>query len=219
MRYLHLTLPSTAENLAQDEAVLDQAESTPDAPETLRVWEPREFAVVVGRSSAIAAEVRMDACRQRGIPILRRSSGGAAVVIGPGCLVYALVLSLRRRPTLRAVDAAHRFVLGTHAQALLPLVPGVACRGISDLVLGPDGQKFSGNSIRMKRDHLLYHGTLLYGFPLGLIEECLAMPPRQPEYRQGRPHRAFVTNLPLAPAVLRQALVAAWEAGGKRDVG
>ncbi len=35
-----------------------------------------------------------------GIPVLRRASGGAAIVIGPGCLMYALVLSYELRPSL-----------------------------------------------------------------------------------------------------------------------
>ncbi len=212
MRFLDLTLPSPAENLALDEALLDEAEAVPVSAETLRLWEPSAPMVVVGRSSRIAAEVHADVCRRRGIPILRRTSGGAAVVAGPGCLMYALILSYQRRPALRAVDAAHRLVLGTIARSLGPLTPGVACRGISDLALGPDGRKFSGNSIRMKRDYLLYHGTLLYDFPLELIEECLAMPPREPEYRGGRAHEGFVTNLPLGQAAIRQAMVSAWDA-------
>ncbi|MFH1264595.1 MAG: lipoate--protein ligase family protein [Planctomycetota bacterium] len=210
MRYLDLTLPTPAENLALDEALLEEAERAGRATETLRVWEPREPIVVVGRSSRIETEVRRDACRRRGIPILRRASGGAAIVTGPGCLMYALVLSYRLRPALRAVDHAHRFVLGRLVSALRPLAPEVACRGISDLASGE--LKFSGNSLRCKRGHLLYHGTLLHEFPLELIGECLAMPPRQPEYRNGRAHGAFVGNLPLPAAALRRALVAAWDA-------
>jgi lipoate-protein ligase A len=212
MRLLDLTLPTPAENLALDEALLDEAEAARSLAETLRLWEPTSPMVVLGRSSKIAAEVHADACRRRAIPILRRASGGAAVVTGPGCLMYALILSPRRRPALRALHAAHRLVLGTIARALGRWAPGVQCRGISDLTLGPDARKFSGNSVRMKRDHLLYHGTLLYDFPLELIEECLPMPPREPEYRSARPHQGFVTNLPLGRAAIRQALVTAWDA-------
>jgi len=38
------------------------------------------------------------------------------------------------------------------------------------------------------------------------------MPPRAPEYRNGRPHQGFVVNLPLERAAVRQALVSVWEA-------
>jgi lipoate-protein ligase A len=204
MRYLDLTLPTPAENLALDEALLDEAEEAGRPMETLRLWEPAEPMVVVGRSSQLAVEVRLEACRQRGIPVFRRTSGGAAVLAGPGCLMYALVLSYELRPTLRAVDHAHRFVMNTLASALAPLAPEIRPRGISDLAMGE--LKFSGNSLRCKREHLLYHGTLLYDFPLELIADCLNTPPRQPDYRDGRPHESFVTNLPLKPAAIRLAL-------------
>jgi lipoate-protein ligase A len=210
MRYLDLTLPTPEENLALDEALLEEAERAGRPTETLRLWEPAEPMVVVGRSSRIEAEVHRDACRRRGIPILRRPSGGAAVVTGPGCLMYALVLSYRLRPSLRLIDHAHRLVLGRVASALRPLAPEVTCRGASDLAVGRS--KFSGNSVRCKRDHLLYHGTLLYDFPLDLIDQCLKMPPREPDYRRGRPHRAFVANLPLSSAEIRRALATAWDA-------
>ncbi len=210
MHYLELTLSTPADNLALEEALLEEAERAGRATETLRLWEPQQPMVVVGRSSRIDAEVHRAVCQTRGIPILRRSSGGAAIVTGPGCLMYALVLSYRLRPALRRIDHAHRFVLGTIAAALRPLVPQVVCRGTSDLAIGQ--LKFSGNSIRCKRDHLLYHGTLLCSFPLELIEECLLMPPRQPDYRGGRPHGSFVTNLPLSVALIRQALLTAWDA-------
>lgn len=215
MRYLDLTLPTPEENLALDEALLDEAEAADQPLETLRVWEPQQIAVVVGRSSQISAEVNAEFCRRAGVAVLRRSSGGAAVVTGPGCLMYALVLSYEVRPELRPVDRAHRFVLGKIAAALEPLAPGAQCRGISDLAIGD--RKFSGNSMRCKRRHLIYHGTLLYGFPLDLVSRCLATPPRQPDYRRGRAHELFVMNLSLDAATLRRVLAAAWGADERWD--
>jgi lipoate---protein ligase len=205
MRYLDLTLPTAAENLALDEALLDEAEAGGAPVETLRLWEPRQAMVVVGRSSRIEAEVRVDVCRELGIAVLRRTSGGLAIVTGPGCLMYALVLSYQTRPELRVLDRAHRWVLSRLVSALGALSPGVEHRGTSDLAI--DGRKFSGNSVRCRRNHFLYHGTLLYDFPLPLIERCLTMPPRMPEYRDGRPHEGFVTNLPLRAEAIRGALV------------
>ena len=210
MRYLDLTLPSAAENIALDEALLEEAEASGRPTETLRLWEPAEPMVVVGRSSRVDQEVHSDTCRQWGLPILRRVSGGTAIVTGPGCLMYALVLSHRTRPGLRAADRAHDFVLNTLVAALEPLEPSARCRGISDLAMGE--LKFSGNSLRCKRDHFLYHGTLLYDFPLELLDHYLAMPPRQPRYRDSREHQDFVANLSLEAAEIRRALSAAWDA-------
>jgi lipoate-protein ligase A len=215
MRLFDLTLPSAQENLAMDEALLDQAETSPQPLESLRLWESSEPVVVLGRSSQRAREVNVDFCRQRGIKILRRTSGGAAVVAARGCLMYAVVLSYDARPALATLEAAHRFVLNTTLDALRPLASGATRQGTSDLAIGT--LKFSGNSVRCKRRNFLYHGTLLYDFPLELVEQCLAMPPRQPEYRQGRAHRAFLTNLPLDGEALRAALIKTWGAKPEGD--
>jgi lipoate-protein ligase A len=210
MHWLDLTLPTPEENLALDEALIEHAEQSARPLETLRVWEPASPLVVIGASSRIAVEVHLAECQKRGIPIFRRPSGGAAILTGPGCLMYAVVLSYVAHPELRAIDQAHRFVLETVLRGLQPLAPAAVRAGTSDLAA--DGRKFSGNSLRVKRNHLLYHGTMLYDFPTGLIDCCLAAPLRQPAYREGRPHHTFVANLPVTQDDLRRALRAAWQA-------
>ena len=196
MKLLELTLPTPAENLALDEALLDAAEAGELADEVLRLWEPAGPMVVVGRSSRVAEEVNLGACRAANVPVLRRSSGGAAIVAGPGCLMYSVVLRYEGRQHLRMIDQAHEHVLGIVASVLSSLIPGVERRGTSDLAIG--NHKFSGNSLRCKREHLLYHGTLLYDFDLMLIGRLLRMPPRMPDYRGGRQHGEFVRNLEVA---------------------
>jgi lipoate---protein ligase len=210
VKLLDLTLPTPAENLALDEALLEQAESGDEPSAVLRLWESPEPMVVLGRSSRVADEVDEAQCQRLGLPVLRRASGGAAVVVGPGCLMYAAVLSYELHPQLQMINQAHCHALGILAAAVRRLVPEAICCGTSDLAV--DGRKFSGNSLRCKRTHLLYHGTLLYDFPLSLISDCLKTPPRQPEYRQGRRHEDFVTNLPVTADQLRQALIAEWQA-------
>jgi lipoate-protein ligase A len=215
MQYLDLTLPTPEENVALDEALLETAEAGAEPSEVLRLWEPQEMVVVVGRSSQVPVEVDVAACRADGVTILRRTSGGLSIVAGPGCLMYSLVLSYERRPHLRSLDTAHRFVLNTLIGGLERFSTDIACQGTSDLALR--NRKFSGNSVRCKRNHLLYHGTLLYDFPLAVISRYLAQPPRAPDYRQGRSHDAFVTNLPADAASLRAALKSAWQAGVSSD--
>lgn len=215
MQRLQLTLDTSAENIALDEALLDEAEATGPDAEYLRIWESPTPLVVLGRSSRAAEEVDLEACRKRGIPVLRRSSGGAAIVAGPGCLMYAVVLSYDRRPEARGIHQSHDYVLSRIIAALQQHLPNVAKAGTSDLAVILDAghahpRKFSGNSLRVKRTHFLYHGTLLYDFDLPLIATCLRTAPRQPDYRQAREHGDFVTNLPLRLPLLIAALEVAW---------
>lgn len=210
MRLLDLTLDTPARNLALDEALLD-----PSEPETLRFWESPTPVVVLGRSSRAAEEADLRACRAAGAPILRRASGGAAVVATRGCLMYALTFDLDARPALRAIDHAHAWVLGRIAEALRAIEPTVAVAGISDLAFtrGPGAAlKFSGNSVRRVRSRLLYHGTLLYDADLAMIDSLLCAAPRQPEYRAARSHREFIGNLGCTADALRAALVRSWGA-------
>jgi len=211
MKLLELTLPTPAENLALDEALLDEAEATNDTAGVLRIWESPQTMVVIGRSSKFSEEVDLPACQALGIPALRRVSGGAAIVAGPGCLMYAVVLSYERFPQLRLIDEAHQFVLGRLQAGLKILAPGAEIAGISDLAI--HGRKFSGNSLRCKRSHLLYHGTLLYDFPLEIVQQVLRTPPRQPDYRSGRTHADFVMNLPAFRDELTSAIIRAWDCG------
>ncbi len=211
MHLLELTLATPAENLALDEALLDAAEAA-ELPlgEVLRLWESPQPLVVIGRASRRQEEVRVAACQADGIPVLRRASGGGAIVAGPGCLMYAVVLSYEVRPQLRILDEAHRFVLSRLADAVGRQLPGVEYQGTSDLTWR--NAKISGNSVRCKRTHFLYHGTLLYEFPLPHVTRWLGTAPRPPAYRAGRDHGQFVTNAPLDAAQLRRDLALCWSA-------
>lgn len=215
MYHLRLTLDTPAANLAIDEQLLAAAESGDLPGEVLRLWESPTPAVVLGRSSP-EREVHVAACHADGVPILRRVSGGATVAIGPGCLMYALVLDRSRRADLRGVDCAHAHVLKHLTAALASLAPEVRRDGSSDLVLvGDDGKpalKFSGNSLRVKKSHVLYHGTILYDFPLAKLERWLATPVRQPDYRAERAHAEFVTNFPASRVAIEKTLIDAWDA-------
>lgn len=216
MHLLDLSFDLPAANLALDEALLLEAEEAGGggAGELLRLWEFRQPTVIVGRSSKIAEEVDLDFCRQQRIPVLRRCSGGASVVGGPGCLMYSVVLDLDQRPHLRMLDQLHQFAMQRVVASLSQQLDDVQFRGTCDVTLGD--RKVSGNSVRVLRDHALYHGTVLYDAPLDLIARCLAAAPRQPEYRAGRDHRAFIENAPARPEQLRSALCTSFGVAAQR---
>jgi lipoate-protein ligase A len=209
MQFLDLTLPSAAENLALDEALLVEAE-TGRGGETLRVWEWPQLAVVLGSGGKLADDVDDERCRADGVPILRRSSGGGTVLLGRGCLLYSVVLRYDRDSALTNITSSIGYILDRVQRALTGLVPEIVTAGTSDLTV--DGRKFSGNAQQRKARHFLHHGTLLYAFDLALVGRYLKTPARQPKYRDGRPHDEFVRNLPADAADLRRRLRTVWEA-------
>ncbi len=221
MKYLDLTLPTPAENLACDEALLDAAEAgdSGDAGEVLRFWESPEYFVVVGYANKVTMEVNVAACKAKGIPILRRCSGGGTVLQGPGCLNYTLILKITDDGPLRSISTANRLIMERNRQEIESLLNKfeirnskfeISVRGHTDLVL--DGLKFSGNSQRRRKHYLLFHGTFLLNFNLALVSELLCMPSKQPDYRQGRSHGEFLTNLKMPANKVKAALQKVWNA-------
>ncbi|MBL8798885.1 MAG: lipoate--protein ligase family protein [Planctomycetia bacterium] len=207
MHCLDLTLPTPAENLALDEALLLAAEAG-QGGEVLRFWEQQQLAVVLGAGCKLSEDVDEVRCQADGVPILRRASGGGTVLLGPGCLCFTLMLAYDRSPLLREVPFSYVYILERVCAALHGLLPGIAPAGTSDLM--SEGRKFSGNAQQRKRDFLLHHGTLLYDFPLERIGDYVCLPARQPKYRAGRSHLDFVCNLPATGEDLKHRLRAAW---------
>ncbi len=209
------TLPTPAENLACDEALLDVCEERGE--ETLRFWESPVPFVVVGYGNRIASEVNVEECQRRGVPILRRCSGGGTVVQGSGCLNYNLTLHWDENGPLASVTATNQFIMERNRAALGQLLGmEVSVQGHTDLafreVESSRWLKFSGNAQRRRRRALVFHGTILHGFDLSLIEALLNFPSAQPDYRASRRHTEFVRNVPSTPGQIRAALTAAWSA-------
>lgn len=206
---LDYTHPDPVWNVAMDEALLERRNAG-GGRALLRFWEPAEPMVVIGRSSRIASEVKLDTCQSDGVPVVRRCSGGAAIVSAPGCLMYAVFLPYTKYPSLKLLDQAHRFVMGTIQQAISRLGIATEFRGTCDLVLR--NRKFSGNAMRVTRDWLLYHGTMITSMELSLVSKYLGEPDRQPDYREQRAHDEFITQLPLSANRLKNVLIDEWNA-------
>jgi lipoate-protein ligase A len=210
VKLLDLTLPSPAENLAADEALLDAAEAG-QSDEVLRFWESPVPFVVLGYSNRASTEVDVKECDAAGLPVLRRCTGGGTVVQGPGCLNYALILKIETDNAFQSISLANQFIMARNRAAIQTLLNRpVRIQGYTDLTLGD--LKFSGNSQRRHRRFLLFHGTFLLHADLGLIDKVLPMPSHQPNYRGGRVHSNFLTTLGVSSTDVKAAVARDWMA-------
>jgi lipoate-protein ligase A len=211
MKYLDLSFDEPSANLACDEALLELMEADFSTDACLRVWQAKKHFVVLGHSNRLFSDVKVSLCDENRIPILRRISGGGAVLQGPGCLNYTLILRSGARE-LKNIADTFKYVLQRHRLLINELFGAkTACiKGISDLAM--NGLKFSGNAQYRKSSCILVHGTFLLSFDLALMEKCLALPAKQPAYRGGRPHLRFVTNLNVDSAQLCDGLRKTWQA-------
>jgi lipoate-protein ligase A len=209
----HFTKPE--ENLSCDEVLLDFCEAT-DGPEVLRFWESPSYFVVLGYTKSLQKEVDIAECKKHHISILRRCSGGGTVLQGNGCLNYSLISKIPPEEFPHNIPATNCRIMKMQRDALRGLLPGdVEIRGHTDLTW--NGLKFSGNAQRRKSRYFLFHGTILLNFDIALVQKVLLMPEVQPDYRGGRSHQSFITNLPLEKEQVQKAIATKWNASGTFD--
>lgn len=162
-----------------------------DGEAKIRIYRPPGPMVVLGRGSKAESELDMDACEHDQIPVYRRRGGGCAVVLDPGNVIVSVALPIEGLGGNQAhFDRISEWLIRGLDRIGLS---GIRQDGISDLVLGD--QKIAGASLYRPRGLLYYSVSLLVRPDLALIERYLAHPPREPEYRRGRPHSRFVRAL------------------------
>jgi lipoate-protein ligase A len=194
------------------ESVLDV-----DQP-AVRLFEPAQTMVVIGRSQDPTRECFIDHCVADGVPIYRRASGGGAVVLSLGMLVIALRLPWPRQDAdcvfAKVNDACFPVIAATSGVQL-------SCRGHGDWAreTAPGTwKKVLGTSLRQRANDACYLGVLLLSDAIPLMQRYLASPSRQPDYRQNREHADFCTHLSeTTPAKLSTALMPVLEELTVRD--
>jgi lipoate-protein ligase A len=206
MQLKDISFNDPMENLACDAFLLHQADKH-GWGECIRFWESPVYFVVLGRSGDVTVDVNVKQLQMDGVSILRRNSGGGTVVQGPGCLNYAFVLSKQRHDDIKDLSRSYRWVSDVIIKSLANQGVQAQFYPISDIAT-VDGKKFSGNAQHRGKDFILHHGTVLYDFDLNIISKYLHMPLDQPQYRQGRKHVDFVTNISINPQQLKQDILA-----------
>ena len=160
----------------------------------VRVFEPRDIRLVVGRNQDPERELICAHARDDGVPIHRRQTGGGAVVLAPGTVVVAV-----RMPQDVIGTDIYFSRINAHLGRVIRSLTGQTpqCRGHGDLALVHDGteRKILGASLRQARGQVFYLGVFLVADLVPLMERLLQAPSRQPDYRHDRSHGDFCVGL------------------------
>lgn len=161
-------------------------------PLATEVWIPDTPMVVLGRGNKVEKEVNVRACVDDGIPILKRLGGGGTVLLHSGCLIVSLGLWVKE---FYANDRYFRLLNQSVIDCFNRELPQLSFdqRGHSDIVHGQ--LKIAGTSLFRSRNYLMYQASILVDMQIAWIEKYLAHPSLEPDYRKGRSHRDFLTDL------------------------
>ena len=121
--------------------------------DVLLLWRNRP-AVVVGCYQNICREVHMRALLERGIPVVRRMSGGGTIYTDPGGWQFTFI---EHSPEQQIEFTQY---IGPVVDAVRELGADAGFNGRNDLLI--DGKKFSGNAQSRLGDCIVHHGSLLY---------------------------------------------------------
>jgi len=173
-------------NMAIDEAILD-AHLNGTAPPSLRVYRWHPPALSIGHFQDMEKDIYPKSCSEHGIDVVRRLTGGRAV-LHLNELTYSVVVSERAgfpksiansyKLLSEGLIAAYRF-LGMEV-CLVPTERGLSSpvcftsAGLADLIFR--GRKIAGSAQFRKRDTLLQHGSLPISLDARLFVSLLKFP-------------------------------------------
>ena len=121
--------------------------------------------VIYGRHQSREAEVNEAYCRDNGIAIVQRKSGGGCVYADQGNLMISLI-----SPDTHSEAVFARF-LQTVADVLRKLGLPAVTTAHNDILV--DGRKVSGNACYALPNATIVHGTLLYDVNLDALEKAI----------------------------------------------
>jgi lipoate-protein ligase A len=93
-----------AENMAVDEAMFE-AHAAGECSPTLRVYGWRPRAVSLGRFQRAESSVDLEACRRLGVDVVRRPTGGRAILHTEQEVTFSVVVSGKRLGTTGVMDS------------------------------------------------------------------------------------------------------------------
>lgn len=161
------------------------------APWAYRSWEPQTRAVVLGRGNSAATEAREQQCALDNVAVVRRRGGGGTVLLAPGILVISLVKQVQHQFRIKEYFRQINDYIVTALHTLD--VHDLNQQGHSDICIGD--RKILGSSMYRKKHVLFYTASLMVSNELADIDGYLKHPSKEPDYRKGRSHSAFLTTL------------------------
>jgi lipoate-protein ligase A len=199
-RFIPLDVNDGFTNMAIDEAML--VNRMRDAvPNTVRLYQWSPSTVSIGMHQSVKLEVDEAVIERRGFQLVRRISGGGAVLHAKGReITYAVVSRVqdlvRENETSRpGVDAIYDVILQAVQQTVSRLSLSAAPGVIHCPALLVDGKKISGNAQCLRGNFVLQHGTILLSVDSDEMYSVLKPPEGVTKGRMVRSVKAKVAGL------------------------
>lgn len=189
-RILDTGLRSAAQNIALNRALLE-ARQAEEIPSTLRFLRFTPSALL-GYHQSAEQELNLDYCRENGVAVQRRITGGGAIYFDETQIGWELYLH-RRDVGTGDMQAISKRICHAAATAISALGVDARYRPRNDIEV--DGRKISGTGGAFDGDALLFQGTLLIDFDVAKMLRVLRIPAEKLSDKAIASARERVANL------------------------
>ncbi|MBN1658798.1 MAG: DUF116 domain-containing protein [Anaerolineae bacterium] len=168
------TAPSSAAwNMALDEVVLT-AHGQGHAPSTLRFLQFDPHCALVGYHQAVEQEIRVDYCREHGIDINRRLTGGGGLYWDPSALGWEIYAPQGHPGIASQVEAMYEQLCNAAVYGLARLGVEASFRPKNDIEV--NGRKISGTGGTAMGASFMFQGSLLIDYDVDTMLRALRIP-------------------------------------------
>ncbi len=158
-------------NLALDEVLTSRVGDGRRQP-TLRIWEWNESAVVIGSFQSLRNEVDPEGAARHGFDIVRRISGGGAMMMGAGQIItYSLYVPAELVSGMTFADS-YAFLDDWVLQGLRALGIDATYQPLNDIA-SSQGKIGGAAQKRLANGGVLHHATLSYDMDGHMMTEVL----------------------------------------------
>ncbi len=155
-RFLTHSADDAFSNMAVDEAIAGNLEST--GKPTVRFYSWKPSAVSIGYFQEIEQEVNLKECKKQGVDVVRRLTGGGAV-FHDAELTYSFCCSAESKLVPDRILDSYEKICGALVKGFSELGLKAEFAPLNDIVVG--GKKISGNAQTRRWGAVLQHGTIL----------------------------------------------------------
>lgn len=155
-------------------------------------WQGKDL-VVLGRSSRENPDVNINACSEHGVEIVRRKCGGGVVLLTEGVWIITAAYPLPANNMVDIPQVLDDIVLVIGKSLEKFYRKKFILQGMGDLTISD--KKIIGSSLYHGKGLVMYQGSLLVQAQLEKISRYLGKQSKEPNYRKGRKHEDFLTNL------------------------
>ena len=182
----HLILPDNAERRLIFYLAMEEFAAREMDGEAFFIWQVSPT-VIFGRNQLMETEVNVPFCREHGIKMFRRKSGGGCVYSDWGNLMISYIVKSED------VTATFSTYLQRLASALRGISVDATVSGRNDILI--DGRKVSGNAFYKVPGKSIVHGTLLFASDFERMQQAITPSPVKLESKGVASVRQHVTNL------------------------